>query len=99
MSRFRLTYCKEASVLCNTICSIDYFSFTVITELGNSAKGYCELSGRVEPVVSDVVMALINMGKPCIPNRKKKLSNHGYLPLLTAKPWLTEYFFHNELSH
>lgn len=37
--------------------------FTVLTEVGNSAKGYCELSGRVEPVLGDVVMALINMGK------------------------------------
>ncbi|RVE46633.1 hypothetical protein evm_008706 [Chilo suppressalis] len=33
-----------------------------LTEVGNSAKGYCELSGRVEPVLGDVVMALINMG-------------------------------------
>ncbi|KAM3961507.1 TBP-associated factor 8 [Aphomia sociella] len=32
------------------------------TEVGNSAKGYCELSGRVEPVLGDIVMALINMG-------------------------------------
>ncbi|XP_072934609.1 transcription initiation factor TFIID subunit 8 [Epargyreus clarus] len=32
------------------------------TELGNSARGYCELSGRVEPVLGDVVMGLINMG-------------------------------------
>lgn len=31
-------------------------------EVGNSAKGYCELSGRVEPVLGDVVMAFINMG-------------------------------------
>ncbi|KAG7302106.1 hypothetical protein JYU34_013567 [Plutella xylostella] len=33
-----------------------------LTEVGNSARGYCEVAGRVEPVLSDVVMALINMG-------------------------------------
>lgn len=38
------------------------FMFTVMTEVGNSAKGYCELSGRVEPVIGDVMVALINMG-------------------------------------
>lgn len=35
----------------------------VLSEVGNSAKGFCELAGRVEPVLGDVVMALINMGK------------------------------------
>ena len=35
----------------------------VLTEVGNSAKGFCELSGRVEPVLGDVSMALVNMGK------------------------------------
>ena len=34
----------------------------VITELGQSSRQYCELSGRVEPVVGDVVMALVSMG-------------------------------------
>ncbi|OWR51368.1 Transcription initiation factor TFIID subunit 8 [Danaus plexippus plexippus] len=33
-----------------------------LAEVGNSAKGYCELSGRVEPVLGDVKMALVNMG-------------------------------------
>ncbi|CAK1543105.1 unnamed protein product [Leptosia nina] len=33
-----------------------------LTEVGNSARIYCEHSGRVEPVLSDVVLALINMG-------------------------------------
>ncbi|XP_039757327.1 transcription initiation factor TFIID subunit 8 [Pararge aegeria] len=32
------------------------------TEVGNSAKNYCELTGRTEPVLGDVTMALINMG-------------------------------------
>ena len=34
----------------------------VMTELGRSAKGLCELSGRTEPVVGDVIVALIEMG-------------------------------------
>ncbi|VVC89530.1 transcription initiation factor TFIID subunit 8 [Leptidea sinapis] len=33
-----------------------------IAEVGNSAKGYSELSGRVEPVLGDVMMAFMNMG-------------------------------------
>lgn len=37
-------------------------SFSVLTELGNSSRLYCELSSRVEPVVGDVVMALVSMG-------------------------------------
>lgn len=34
----------------------------VLSEVGNSARGYCELAGRVEPVLGDIMMALINMG-------------------------------------
>jgi len=34
-----------------------------MTELGRSAKGLCELSGRTEPVVGDVIVALIEMGQ------------------------------------
>nr|CAH0098070.1 unnamed protein product [Daphnia galeata] len=33
-----------------------------LTELGHSSRLYCELSARVEPVVGDVVMALVSMG-------------------------------------
>ncbi|XP_055531421.1 transcription initiation factor TFIID subunit 8-like [Wyeomyia smithii] len=33
-----------------------------IVELGQSARNYCELAGRTQPVVGDVVIALINMG-------------------------------------
>lgn len=36
----------------------------MITEIGNSARSYCELSGRTVPVLGDVVIALINMGIP-----------------------------------
>jgi len=34
----------------------------VIVELGSSAKNYCELAGRTEPLIADVILALINMG-------------------------------------
>lgn len=40
-----------------------FIIITVLSEVGNSARGYCEISGRVEPVLGDVIMALINMGK------------------------------------
>ncbi|KAJ1524857.1 hypothetical protein ONE63_009724 [Megalurothrips usitatus] len=33
-----------------------------LTECGNSSKSYCELAGRTEPVIGDVIIALVNMG-------------------------------------
>lgn len=33
-----------------------------IVQVGESAKNYCELSGRTEPLIADVILALINMG-------------------------------------
>ena len=33
-----------------------------MTELGQSGRVYCELASRVEPVVGDIVMALVSMG-------------------------------------
>ena len=38
------------------------FFWTVLTELGYSSRVFCELASRVEPVVGDVVMALVEMG-------------------------------------
>uniref|UniRef100_A0A1L8DI39 Transcription initiation factor TFIID subunit 8 n=1 Tax=Nyssomyia neivai TaxID=330878 RepID=A0A1L8DI39_9DIPT len=35
---------------------------SLISELGQSSRNYCELSGRTIPVIGDVVIALINMG-------------------------------------
>jgi transcription initiation factor TFIID subunit 8 len=35
---------------------------SLIRQIGISAYSYCELSGRTEPVVEDVIMALVNMG-------------------------------------
>ena len=37
-------------------------SQSLITELGRSARAFCELAGRVEPVVADLVLALVEMG-------------------------------------
>lgn len=36
--------------------------FKVLVEVGQSARSYCELSGRTIPVLGDVVVALVNMG-------------------------------------
>ncbi|EAT41503.1 AAEL006856-PA [Aedes aegypti] len=33
-----------------------------IVELGQTARNYCELAGRTQPVIGDVVIGLINMG-------------------------------------
>ncbi|XP_078053029.1 TBP-associated factor 8 [Augochlora pura] len=33
-----------------------------IVEVGESARNYCELSGRTEPLIADIILALINMG-------------------------------------
>ncbi|XP_012058850.1 PREDICTED: transcription initiation factor TFIID subunit 8 [Atta cephalotes] len=33
-----------------------------IMEIGASGRNYCELSGRTEPLIADVILALINMG-------------------------------------
>ncbi|KAM0726825.1 Transcription initiation factor TFIID subunit 8 [Formica fusca] len=33
-----------------------------IVETGASARNYCELSGRTEPLIADVILALISMG-------------------------------------
>ncbi|XP_054168431.1 transcription initiation factor TFIID subunit 8-like [Oppia nitens] len=38
---------------------------SIIKEIGRSAQAFCELSGRTEPLVGDVVMALIESGLDC----------------------------------
>lgn len=35
---------------------------SLICEIGRSAKAYCELAYRAEPVIGDIVMALVDMG-------------------------------------
>jgi len=37
---------------------------SLITELGRSGRAFCELAGRVEPVVGDLVLALVELGLP-----------------------------------
>lgn len=39
-----------------------FCSFLVLFEIGNSSRAYCEHAGRTEPVVGDVVIALVNLG-------------------------------------
>lgn len=34
----------------------------MLVEVGQSARSYCELSGRTIPVIGDVVVSLVNMG-------------------------------------
>jgi transcription initiation factor TFIID subunit 8 len=35
---------------------------SLLVELGRSARAFCELAGRVEPVSADIVLALVEMG-------------------------------------
>lgn len=37
-------------------------TFSVISEIGQSSRNYCELSGRTQPVIGDVIVALVNNG-------------------------------------
>lgn len=37
---------------------------SVIVEISSTARNYAELSGRTQPVVGDVVVALVNLGIP-----------------------------------
>lgn len=36
--------------------------FLVLCEIGESARNYCELSGRTEILIADIVLALVNNG-------------------------------------
>ena len=36
--------------------------FTDLSEVGRSSQAFCELACRTEPMLSDVVMALVEMG-------------------------------------
>lgn len=51
---FALLYYKiKLSLLCN---------ISVLYEIGYMSKNYCELSGRVEPVIGDVILGFVEMG-------------------------------------
>lgn len=34
----------------------------MIVEIGQNARNYCELSGRTQPVIGDIIVSLINSG-------------------------------------
>lgn len=34
----------------------------VLSQMGLSSKNYCELAGRTEPVVADIIMAFVELG-------------------------------------
>ena len=45
-----------------------------IGELGRSARSFCELACRVEPVSADILLSLVEMGVPGM--RKKKIRDN-----------------------
>jgi hypothetical protein len=45
------------------ICCFLFGCVPVLTELSRSAKALSELAGRTDPVVGDVVVAMVEMGK------------------------------------
>ena len=71
---FRHCLKTSVSALCNEVgyesgessCleTLTELTASLITEIGRSAKAFCELGGRVEPVVADLVLALVEMGMP-----------------------------------
>lgn len=46
--------------------NLQLYIFSVLTELGRSSQAFAELAGRTEGMMTDVVMALIEMGE--LPN-------------------------------
>ncbi|XP_013785053.1 transcription initiation factor TFIID subunit 8-like isoform X1 [Limulus polyphemus] len=58
-----------------------------LTEIARSTHGFCELSGRTQPVVGDIVMALVEMGIniDSIPSYAKR-SNRINLPTPSVTP-------------
>lgn len=45
------------------LCFFSFIIVEVITEVGRSAKAYCEHTARSIPTVSDTVVTLIEMGE------------------------------------
>jgi len=59
--------CTEAgfeSAESSALETVTELTQSLITELGRSSRAFCELAGRVEPVVADLVLALVEMGAP-----------------------------------
>ena len=59
-----------------------FLFFSDLTELGRSTRAYSELSGRTEPLLSDVVMAMIEMGADVagLPEYWKKSNKTAFIP-------------------
>ena len=55
---------------------------SVMSETANQTKNYAELAGRTQPVVGDVVMAMINMGMTMKDVEVKISSYPGYPDLI-----------------
>lgn len=36
--------------------------FAVISQIGRESKGYSELAYRTEPIIADIIMALVDLG-------------------------------------
>ncbi|XP_034939039.1 transcription initiation factor TFIID subunit 8 [Chelonus insularis] len=64
-----------------------------IVEVGESSKNYCELASRTEPLIADVIVALINMGF-----RLDGLENYGRRPNKTVLPSLQQQIQSKQLS-
>ncbi|XP_011313783.1 transcription initiation factor TFIID subunit 8-like isoform X2 [Fopius arisanus] len=56
-----------------------------IVEVGESARNYSELAGRTEPLIADVIVALINMGI-----KLDGLESYGKRPQKTVLPQLQQ---------
>lgn len=52
-----------------------FLPFLVVTEIGALSKSFCELSGRCEPVIADVILGFVEMGKVNEINSKLKFCN------------------------
>ncbi|KAG5837788.1 transcription initiation factor TFIID subunit 8 [Anguilla rostrata] len=57
-----LTECGFDSAEKSAVESLTEMIQSYISEVGRSAKGYCEHTARITPTLSDVVLALIEMG-------------------------------------
>lgn len=76
----------------NYICYIIYVC-VVIVEVGESARNYCELSGRTEPLIADVILGLISMGL-----KLENLENYGKRTNRTVLPPLQQQTHSKQLN-
>lgn len=49
-------------------------SFPDISEIGRSAKSYCEHTARTQPTLSDIVVTLVEMGECTVSSSSVQLS-------------------------